>query len=287
MSPTKTAFTSASVVSTTGSLVPDCRPVHTSPSSPTSKRDGLAEQFTVLATDARRDRKVLDLEISNSSLLLINGSLEKEVRKQKIELRRLRRITTASFVTAETTRRSLDPSSMINETDAEQQTTNEGLNGHVMGFDEDSDGSIESASTTSVGHKTYQRARDEKRLRLDFSKYKETSINDQRTNQSMLRCMSMTDQLLAEANKALASRVYVSNLPTRSRVPDVEEQGLDPPHAKTLLSPVRENEDQLATEGTMLVALDALSSRPERRPEAASEPGSSLEEYPAKILDGL
>ncbi|KAJ8104837.1 hypothetical protein OPT61_g10539 [Boeremia exigua] len=53
------------------------------------------EMMNELAANARRERKVLDLEISNSSLLAINRSLEKEMRKQKAELKRLRRMSRA------------------------------------------------------------------------------------------------------------------------------------------------------------------------------------------------
>lgn len=54
-----------------------------------------SKSVSELAADARRERKVLDLEISNSSLLAINSSLEREVRRQKAELKRFRRLSRA------------------------------------------------------------------------------------------------------------------------------------------------------------------------------------------------
>ena len=60
------------------------------------------EVMNELAANARRERKVLDLEISNSSLLAINRSLEKEVRKQKAELRRFRRMSRAGRFSMDT-----------------------------------------------------------------------------------------------------------------------------------------------------------------------------------------
>jgi len=52
---------------------------------------------------------VLDLEISNSSLLAINRSLEKEIRKQKAELRRFRRMSRAGVFSADTAGEPLEP----------------------------------------------------------------------------------------------------------------------------------------------------------------------------------
>ena len=55
------------------------------------------------AAHARRERKIMDLEISNSSLMAINKSLEKEVRRQNRELRRFRRLSRAGRLSTAST----------------------------------------------------------------------------------------------------------------------------------------------------------------------------------------
>jgi hypothetical protein len=59
--------------------------------SPTkTSQDG---QATELVANARRERKVQDLEITNASLEAINRTLERQLRKQTAELRRYQRLS--------------------------------------------------------------------------------------------------------------------------------------------------------------------------------------------------
>ena len=64
-----------------------------SPTRPSTVGQSKIDQMNELAANARRERKALDLEISNSSLLAINRTLEREMRKQNAELRRYRRLS--------------------------------------------------------------------------------------------------------------------------------------------------------------------------------------------------
>ncbi|RAL58828.1 hypothetical protein DID88_009138 [Monilinia fructigena] len=57
------------------------------------KAGGSIERMNELAAIARNERKVLDLEITNSSLAAINRTLEREMRKQTAELRRYKRLS--------------------------------------------------------------------------------------------------------------------------------------------------------------------------------------------------
>jgi hypothetical protein len=69
------------------------------PQSPTAQSNP-PNSLAAAAANARRERKVLDLEISNSSLLAINRQLEREVRRQKTEIRRFRRLSRAGRLTS-------------------------------------------------------------------------------------------------------------------------------------------------------------------------------------------
>lgn len=80
------------------------------------------DELNELAANARRERKVLDLEITNSSLEAINRTLEREMRKQTAELRRYRRLSRSgrlSINTAGSTRSSIDG---VLQTDGETGT---------------------------------------------------------------------------------------------------------------------------------------------------------------------
>lgn len=66
--------------------------------SPARSSQGPSEPASELVANARRERKVQDLEITNASLAAINRTLERQLRKQTIELRRLRRMSRAGHM---------------------------------------------------------------------------------------------------------------------------------------------------------------------------------------------
>ncbi|KAK1814167.1 hypothetical protein LTR12_011446 [Friedmanniomyces endolithicus] len=212
-----------------------------SPTRPTTISD--------LAADARRERKVLDLEISNASLLAINASLEREVRRQKTELKRFRRLSRAG-------RFSLGPGN-----DRRAARFSEGLSvvgedgedgggygefGPPSGFTDlynDFSGSSSSsspsdeeeeeeeegnASRTSAGTRnalsprtkrgTDRLDRDQKRLRVDLAKHKELLVQSQMMNQSLKRCMLTTEDMVREGKKALEYCVRVSDVRIGGRI---------------------------------------------------------------------
>ncbi|KAL2061414.1 hypothetical protein VTL71DRAFT_7687 [Oculimacula yallundae] len=178
------------------------------------------DELNELAANARRERKVLDLEITNSSLAAINRTLEREMRKQTAELRRYRRLSRSgrlSIATSASIRTStdsvgfnggeLDLSDMseeeeVEESEWEEETSDEGsLSPSAM---EESD----------LRH----RKRDEKRLQLDLSKHQQLLIDSQRMNQSLKRCLGWTEELINEGKKALEYRVRVSDIELGGRV---------------------------------------------------------------------
>ncbi|KAH6720919.1 hypothetical protein BKA61DRAFT_472529 [Leptodontidium sp. MPI-SDFR-AT-0119] len=190
------------------------------------------DELNELAANARRERKVLDLEITNSSLAAINRTLEREMRKQTAELRRYRRLSRSgrlSIATSASIRTSTDSiigldgadgfdlSDMseeeeLDETESEEETSDEGsLSPSAM---EESD----------LRH----RKRDEKRLQLDLTKHQQLLIDSQKMNQSLKRCLGWTEELINEGKKALEYHVRVSDVELGGRVlaPD-EVEGAD------------------------------------------------------------
>lgn len=202
-----------------------------------------------LAANARRERKVLDLEISNSSLLAINRSLEKEMRKQKAELKRLRRMSRAgrfsidaigSTLDTFTAKRASDLSDMseVEEEEEEEETpSEEELESSESSFDE----SVLENSVQAERDEPY-RLKDEKRLQLDLAKHRDLLMDSQKMNESLKRCLSWTDQLIKDGQKALEYRVNVSDVRLGGRVlvtedDEEEEDTSNHEEARGLLSP--------------------------------------------------
>ncbi|KAK4507601.1 hypothetical protein PRZ48_001336 [Zasmidium cellare] len=182
-----------------------------------------------LAAEARRERKVLDLEISNSSLLAINSSLEREVRRQKAELKRFRRLSRAgrlSMPRNELPSRTSEGLSTLGEEDADNDDDDMSAAGLVDDPDDLSDsedGSLlsggESHSPGSQTNKEQDRlAKDEKRLRVDLAKHKELLVQSQAMNQSIKRCMYATEEMLREGKAALQYNVRVSDVKLGGRI---------------------------------------------------------------------
>ena len=216
------------------SVITSSQPEPTPPLSPTrpsqpqgqSKLDHLNE----LAAKARRERKVLDLEISNSSLLAINRTLEREMRKQKDEIRRLRR----------SSRRTLDGRAVSMGTHRTVSSRMSGLT-EMTGGDEDIDldtnGNLSSegdedllsdpydetrslsSSTSSPPPDRSSFGKDTKRLDLDLSRYRLLLVDSQRLNQAIKRCLDTTETLISDGKKALEYQIDVSKLESAPRSP--------------------------------------------------------------------
>jgi hypothetical protein len=206
------------------------------------------------AINARVERKVLDLEISNSSLLAINRTLERELRKQNAELRRYRRLSRSGRLSMTTSLRSTSGGglSVVSETD-------DGISelSSIQSHDElsdysDNDSSFAEDATlspnTSVDHETRVRASDEKRFFLDLAKHQELLIDSQKLNQSLKRCLGWTEELIKEGKKALEYNVHVSDIEIGGRVLAPDEVGNEISSARALLSPTIEVQEALAFE---------------------------------------
>ncbi|KAF2254608.1 hypothetical protein BU26DRAFT_415990 [Trematosphaeria pertusa] len=212
------------------------------PMSPTKPQSAL-EHMNELAANARRERKVLDLEISNNSLLAINRSLEREVRKQKAELRRFRRMSRAGRFSTDTISNLEEFSAIgLSELGSLSDMSEEEDEAEEDEPEDSSESSFdESAMSPSAlaDRDNAHRLRDEKRLQLDLSKHRELLVDSQKMNQSLKRCLNWTEELIKDAQKALSYQVRVSDVQLGGRVLSSEEQagGEQSEESKTLLSP--------------------------------------------------
>ncbi|KAH0027155.1 hypothetical protein KCU78_g4088, partial [Aureobasidium melanogenum] len=212
--------------------------------SPEVPHSDVAQSSDILPVDpyaeARRERKVLDLEISNSSLLAINKSLERELRKQKAELKRFRRLSRAGQF-AVPQRRSSDAEEDLSTLDEEVEfpdfdDDDEGARPsspfHSQPEDDSSDEDSTSSSAVPLSpdaqakRDAAQRTEDEGRLRLDLSRHRELLMDTQRMNQSLQRCLYWTEGLIKDGRKALDYQVASSEVQLGGRIlsgDDVDE----------------------------------------------------------------
>nr|OQO25830.1 hypothetical protein B0A51_09500 [Rachicladosporium sp. CCFEE 5018] len=201
--------------------------------SPLSPTKGLSD----LASDARRERKLLDLEISNSSLLAINASLEREVRRQKSELKRFRRLSRAGRFDDRTARLS-EGLSAVGEADEDAEPGEYDADfGLPSGFtdiydgsshseDDDESSSVFSNDTSAMSpsrrlgsaRDAARLAKDEERLRKDLERHKELLVQSQMMNQSLKRCTFAAEDMLREGRRALDYHVKTSDVKLGGRV---------------------------------------------------------------------
>ena len=199
-------------------------PLAQSPVRPDGHQNNHLQQANELATNARRERKVLDLEISNSSLLAINRTLEREMRKQNAELRRYRRLSRSGRLSIAGSMRSVSGGglSIVSETEdgfSEESSLNSPEEMSEMSDNDSSFADDETLSPGSVAeHDARHRIHDEKRFFLDLAKHQELLVDSQKMNQSIKRCLSWTEELLRDGRKALAYSVQVSDIEIGGRV---------------------------------------------------------------------
>ncbi|KAK6603910.1 hypothetical protein H4I95_05813 [Botrytis cinerea] len=191
------------------------------------KAGGSIERMNELAAVARNERKVLDLEIRNSSLEAINRTLEREMRRQTAELRRYKRLSRSgrlSMATGASSRATSGTLSVVDEREgnglSDISQGNSDLDEEEDEEEDDEDPSSEEdlidAGTLSPGavaeHDLKHRKKDEKRLRLDLSKHQQLLIDSQNMNQSLKKCLGWTEELINEGKRALEYKVKTSDI---------------------------------------------------------------------------
>ena len=275
--PVGTVLIAAGTVSTPEEIKEEDETLHSpsdlrSPARPSPNPQTIDE----LAANARRERKVLDLEITNSSLTAINRTLEREMRKQAAELRRYRRLsrtgrlslaTTASLRTTSgaSSLFSTDsfPSSLSNVSDLVSVSEDETEEGSEESEDESLLSDSELSPSAREENDAKHRAKDEKRLRVDLTKHQQLLVDSQRLNQSLKRCLGWTDNLISEGQRALEYNVRVSDVELGGRVlvkddaeGEVEDIGIK--EGMEMLHEDTELPDQHMDEGSRTVNGDAI-----------------------------
>ncbi|KAH7156522.1 hypothetical protein EDB81DRAFT_393779 [Dactylonectria macrodidyma] len=196
---------------------PETQPEVQSPTKSTQSADPVTE----VVANARRERKVQDLEIRNGSLEAINRTLERQLRKQTAEIRRFRRLSRMSLASAATSRVTSEalpdiPISLadLSEEEDSMLTEEEEEEEEPDSLDDSDLESVGSASNPLESNEklAVRRNRDERRLRLDLSKHRELLVDSQKINQSLKRCLNWTEVLIKEGQKALEYNVRVSDV---------------------------------------------------------------------------
>ena len=190
-----------------------------------------------LAAKARRERKVLDLEISNSSLLAINRTLEREMRKQNAELRRYRRLSRSGRLSTVPASRS-----MSGKTYSLSEGADDPPDG-TLPLDSDDDGNdnddeilsgISSPSLTSshpsspTSRAARTRFQDPTQIKIDLTAHRNLLLDGQKLNQSIARCITQSESLITSAKTALAYQARAptpENIGGRVLTPDDNEAG--------------------------------------------------------------
>lgn len=193
-----------------------------------------------VALNARTERKILDLEISNSSLLAINRTLEREMRKQNAELRRYRRLSRSGRLSVAPSTRSFSGTALSTTSElGEGVSEMSSMQDEMSDFsDEDSVADEGVLSPSSLAeHDAKHRAQDEKRFMVDVARHQELLIDSQKMNQSLKRCLGWTEELIQEGQKALAYSVHVQDVELGGRVLSPEELGETGEAGRALLSP--------------------------------------------------
>jgi hypothetical protein len=241
----------------------DSPPEVHSPAKSVHSNDPISE----LVANARRERKVQDLEITNASLEAINRTLERQLRKQTAELRRYRRLSrsgrfsgaSSRVVSAAMTDPPVDLSDLSEEGHSDMDDQEDSFHESDFSTDEAESGDDPSSPNTRMA---VRRKRDEIRLQLDLTKHQELLIDSQKINQSIKRCLDWTEVLIKEGQKALTYHVRVS---------DVELGG------HVLAPPDEEEEEEGASSQEGDVSLPNPSSTLEPLPKAAQDRDSGIE----------
>ncbi|KAA8894880.1 hypothetical protein FN846DRAFT_894679 [Sphaerosporella brunnea] len=180
------------------------------------------------SANSRRERKVMDLEISNASLLAINKTLEKEMRRQTAELRRYKRLARSGRLSSGASNnnpRSSSPASKRGKSDSDAASIVESEEWEANGSEEDDDTETEKLSeeegeSEDEDGKSDEKHReaDEKRLTLDLSKHQALLDASSKMNKSLRGCLLITDQLIREGKKALEYKVRASDVRIGGRI---------------------------------------------------------------------
>ena len=180
-----------------------------SPPKNTASGHSKIDQINDLAANARRERKVLDLEISNSSLLAINRTLEREMGKQSAELRKFRRLSRSGRIpiapsSRSTSRKMLALSEADTTIDSDDLVSSSDDENPLHSFPSDnsstSSGSLAASPTLRAARARFQ---DLERPGLDLAAHRTLLSDSRKLNVSIRRCLAQSELLLSSGRRAL------------------------------------------------------------------------------------
>ncbi|RYP63019.1 hypothetical protein DL771_009474 [Monosporascus sp. 5C6A] len=216
--------------------------VHSQVHSPA--KSNAADPISELVSNARRERKVQDLQITNASLEAINRTLERQLRKQTAELRRYKRMSRAGGLSMASAAAATQETSEAAPTEqvglrVVDLSEGESENRDEVEFQDepeeeslsDTESDLENLTPNQVAeHDAKHRTRDEARLKLDLTKHQQLLVDSQKINQSIKRCLNWTEELIKDGKKALAYSVKLNDVKLGGRVlspldePDEQEE---------------------------------------------------------------
>lgn len=190
------------------------------------KAGGTIDRMNELAAEARRERKVMDLEITNSSLAAINRTLEREMRKQKAELQRYRRLSRSgrlSIIPASNKPKKLRQSllsalSELGEEDEDMDEDDDHSDDEEDSEQDEEEEEEELSPAAQAVSDAKHKKRDEERLALDLSKHQQLLVDSQKMNQSLKKCLGWTEELIKDGKKALAYKVNAEDVKLGGRI---------------------------------------------------------------------
>ncbi|KAI9834381.1 MAG: hypothetical protein M1819_002992 [Sarea resinae] len=228
------------------------------PSPSKAPEKSVLQQMNELAASARRERKILDLEISNASLLAINRTLEREMKRQTAELRRYRRLSRQGRISIAG---SIDSKGEISAGLSDISSEDENEIDEETSEEESSIASSSMSPGAIADSDARHREKDERRLQIDISKHQQLLIDSQRMNQSLKRCLSYTEELIDEGKKSLDYSVKPSDVELGGRVlppPDGHEPG--PGDKRLLRSQTEERLDVMWEDISKSLAVEGESN---------------------------
>ncbi|RYO91910.1 hypothetical protein DL766_001667 [Monosporascus sp. MC13-8B] len=204
--------------------------VHSQVNSPA--KSNAADPISELVSNARRERKVQDLQITNASLEAINRTLERQLRKQTAELRRYKRLSRAGGLSMASAAAATQDTSEAAPTEQvglriADLSEGESENGDELEAQDepeeeslsDTESDLENLTPNQVAeHDAKHRTRDEARLKLDLTKHQQLLVDSQKINQSIKRCLNWTEELIKDGKKALAYSVKLNDIKLGGRV---------------------------------------------------------------------
>lgn len=146
-----------------------------------------AESVNLQVKQARSDRKIMDLEISNASLMAVNKYLEKKLRSQAKDIQYLK-VSNENLIPGQ-----------VSETESEDDASDDELeNTH------DDDQTAESTNQSPEEIELTEKTKLIEQRMQSHIKFLESS---EKVNKMMRHCLMITDSLLQQANKSLEYEV--------------------------------------------------------------------------------